>query len=164
MRQSNLHRVVGSAALFAAVILSAGSGAMAQGANCECVVPGAALPAAGPIGRLTDVSGTVVLTGSSGPQRAASGAPLRMGDQLSVGPQSSASFSIGTCALSLVAQTEMTLQPVDGALCVAVTDASVQPAGILGSKAPLAIFGTLAAGAILGDVVLDRRDDVPVSP
>ena len=164
MRQSNLLRVVGSSVLFAIASLSAGSGAMAQEANCECVVPQAALPAAGPLGRLTDVSGTVVLTGSGGPQTAASGAPLRMGDQLSVGPQSSASFSIGTCSLSLVAQTEMTLQPVDGALCVAVSDASVQPTGGLASKAPLAIFGTLAAGAILGDVILDRRDDVPVSP
>ena len=31
-------------------------------------------------------------------------------------------------------------------------------------NAPLAIFTTLSTGAFLGEVLFDRRDDIPVSP
>lgn len=164
MQQCNYLRSVVSAGLFATVVLSAGPGALAQSANCECLIPKATLSSTGPLGQLVDVSGAVVLTSSDGPQSAASGASLRMGDRVFVGPQSSASISIGNCSLSLIALTELSLRSVDGNLCVAVEDTSIMRAGNPIRNAPLAIFTTLSTGAFLGEVLFDRRDDIPVSP
>lgn len=160
MRQSNFLRAVAGAA-FIVTTLSTGTSAWAQG-DCQCVVPLNAFSPSGPIGQLMEVSGNVMLTGASGPAPAMSGAPLQVGDQITVGPQSSASFSVGNCALRLSAQTEMNLVPVNGNLCVAVADTGVQMTGA-GNLNPLLVMGVLPVAAAAA-VAFDRGDRTPVSP
>lgn len=161
MRQSNLLRAIAGTA-FIIASLGSGTSSLAQGLDCQCVLPLNAFPSAGPIGQLTEISGNVMLTGPAGPVPAMSGAPLRVGDQITVGPQSSASFLVGNCALRLSAQTEMNLVPFNGNLCVAVAETGFQTAGT-GNLTPLFVMGTLPLAAAIA-VAFDRGDRTPVSP
>ena len=131
-------------------------------AECACLVPLASLPASGPIGQVTGVTGdNVILTGSTGPVQAAAGAPLQSGDQLSVGPGSSVTFAVSNCSLQLPAQTEMSLAPTNGNMCVAVNEVGTTLFG--GNNVVPVAVGALgvAGGAAL---LLSSGTDSPVSP
>lgn len=162
MRQSDLLRAIAGTVLIIAS-LGSGTSALAQGLDCQCVLPLNAFPSTGPIGQLTEASGNVMLTGPAGPAPAMSGASLRVGDQITVGPQSSASFLVGNCALRLSAQTEMNLVPFNGNLCVAVAETGFQSTAGTGNLTPLLVMGTLPVAAAVA-VSFNRGDRTPVSP
>lgn len=155
---------VGVQAVFAAIVflpaaLFAVGSAHAQTADCSCLVPQTSI-VGGPIGQLMDVSGSnVTLSGSSGPSRAIVGAPLRVGDTLTVGPASSAAVVIGDCSLRLDAQTEMTVASVNSDICVAVDDTG---ASTFGQAGPLILGGVAVGGAAA--IILSLGSDSPASP
>lgn len=146
--------------LLAFVVALFGVGlAQAQTADCSCLVPQAASPGT-PIGRVVDISGNnVSLSGPAGPGRAVEGAPLRVGDTLTVGPASSAAFVVGNCSQRLAAKTEMTMSPVNGNICIAVSDAG---APIFGQAGPVILGGVALAGGAA--IILSLGSDTPVSP
>lgn len=139
-------------------------------ADCQCVVPVAAGGVQAPVGQMTSVAGNVLVTGAAGPRAAEPGSTLQIGDQVTVGPQSSASLSVSGCDLQLAAQSEANLIMSDGNMCVAVADTSVQAtgqqaaAGAGGSNAGLALFGGLAALQLGAGLLFDRGERTPVSP
>ncbi|SMH40827.1 hypothetical protein [Mesorhizobium australicum] len=149
----------GLAAIFSLAVAFTGGFAQAQIADCTCLVPQASSPGT-PVGRVVDISGNnVTLSGPAGPGRAVAGAPLRLGDTLTVGPASSAAFVVGSCSQRLTAKTEMTMSPVNGNICVAVSDAG---APIFGQAGPLILGGVALAGGAA--IILSLGSDNPVSP
>lgn len=152
----------------AAAAVALGVGLVAAGASnvhaqgeCGCVVPMAQLPASGPIGEITAASGNITLVSVAGPQAAGAGAPVQLGDQLTVGPQSTAVLAIGDCAINLQPQTEAAITQQGSNICVRVSDVSVQ-AGAPQNMVPLVIGGAVAVGGAA--LLFSSGTRTPVSP
>ena len=149
----------GFAAMFSLAVVFSGGFAQAQTADCSCLVPQASAPGT-PVGRVVDISGNnVVLSGPAGPGRAVVGAPLQVGDTLTVGPASSAAFVVGSCSQRLSAKTEMTISPVNGKICVAVNEAG---APVFSGAGPVILGGVVLAGGAA--IILSLGSDTPASP
>lgn len=150
-------------AAFAAVALgSMPTTGFAQ--ECSCVAN------AGSAGRIVSASGSVMTNGATGFQQASAGSPIGAGSEISVGANSAADISIGSCALSLGENTVTRLSALANRnICVAGQNTAFAPeagagGGVAGggsSFVPAAMFGTLAVGA--GAMALIGQGDDPVS-
>lgn len=146
----NLRRILLSSSL-ALLVASASPlglvGPVFAQSGCTCLIsaptPGSAL------GSIWTVNGNVFKTGSSGLENATAGTEVKVGDVISTGASSSASVSLGRgCDLALRASAQVTIAPVDGGICVRLTEEFVDDQGV-DPTLGLAVAGGLAAGTLL---------------
>ncbi|MEM6460955.1 MAG: hypothetical protein AAF724_03475 [Pseudomonadota bacterium] len=79
------------------------------------------------IGALLEALGDIRVSQTAGFTPGTTGTPLRRGDQIIVGPQSSALVSVGpTCRLQLPENTDIVLEPLEDRICVRPTNGSGQ--------------------------------------
>lgn len=151
-------------ALAAIVLGSMPTVGFAQDATgCSCVA------SAGSAGRVVSAQGSVMTNGASGFQQASAGSPIGAGSEISVGANSSADISIGSCALSLGPNTVARLSTLANRnICVAGQNTAMAPeagagGGVAGSSSfvPAGMFLGLGAGA--GALALIGQGDDPVS-
>lgn len=138
--------------------------AFAQGADCTCVTPGSGR---GQLGSIAAADGSVLRTGQAGFVAANAGDPIVNGTEIQVGSQSSASINVGTCSLSLEANslTRVSAAGNEG-ICVAsqnVGGAPGQAAAGTPSWVPGALFGSLAVGAAVLSVTDTGKGSQPAS-
>lgn len=118
-------------------------------------------PAGQPIGSITGAVGQVQVSQATGFGAGGAGTPLQLGTQIIVGPQSNASISVGaSCNLQIQQNTDVVLEPLNGDICVRVTDSTGQTAGSPNNNAVGVVLGL---GAIGGIVALAVSDSDPVS-
>jgi len=123
-------------------------------ADCACIVP--AGPDGLPTGSITGASGQVQVSQTTGFAPGGAGSPLQVGSQVIVGPQSSASISVGgSCNLQIQQNSDVVLEALDGDICVRVSDSSGQTAGGPNNNAVGVVLGLGAIGGIVALAVSD---------
>lgn len=115
--------------------------------GCTCTTPA---PAAGPVGSIVSASGAV----SAGGAAAGAGDPIANGTEIQVGDASSAQISVGSCALTMGANSVIRVSSLaNGNLCLsgsqAVAAAEVPAGGTAGGWIVPAGFVALAGTAVL---------------
>lgn len=155
MKLKSIHRVLAVSATVAAIGIVAPAGALAQTAgDCACVVP--AGPDGQPIGSITGAAGQVQVSQAAGFGSGGAGTPLQLGTQIIVGPQSSASISVGTsCNLQIQQNSDVVLEALNGDICVRVSDTAGQTAGTPNNNAVGVVLGLGAIGGIVALAVSD---------
>lgn len=126
-----------------------------QKPSCVCT---ATYSGNGPVGSVRHVKGDVTVSQSSGYSPAKPGDPLDFGSRVMVG-NGSASVAVGTCNISVPANSNLDIAQSGGNICVAL--AGPQASGTASLGLPAALFGGgLAVGGI---IALTHDNDSSVS-
>jgi hypothetical protein len=169
LRTSNL-----LAGTLLALAASASYAAAQDAPTCACAVP--VTVGSAPLGSLTEVSGSVMVTQAAGYVAAQEGTGLLPGSRVVLGADASATLRVGQdCALDLLPNSTATLLSTGQHLCVQVaapqraarSSTLVSPVTMHGQSTqggdddslPLAIFGTAAAASAIGALLDDHDDD-----
>jgi hypothetical protein len=162
-------RVRSAAKMFTSVLvmtscLTAGGGVYAQEQNqeretaqCACVTDRNGRKEGEAVGIVTSVNGRVNVMSSEGWVPAAVGSQVAIGGSVETGKASDASIRVGNCELKVEEQTQVTVDPRDGLLCIALA----QTGGF--SQAGLLAAGAIGIGAVVG-LAVSTGDDHPASP
>jgi len=117
------------------------SPALAQSADCTCVLP------AGSGGAISSINPDVFVAGTAGAQVASVGTRLGAGSVVTTGPSGRAGIDLGNgCRFSMAGSMSMQIVPQQGGLCVQVLDQSV--------TSPMGGGAAAAAGIAVGGGVL----------
>ncbi|MER9651759.1 hypothetical protein [Mesorhizobium sp. M0199] len=135
----------------------------AQDASCTCAT---AYTDVNPIGSIGSVNGDVMISQVAGYGPAQAGGALDFGSRVVVGGKGSASVNVGSCNLSVPANSTLDISRVENKICLNVlgsektaqTDNSNND-----NKTPLIIFGGMAAGALVLGLTQDDDHGRPVS-
>lgn len=134
----------------AAIIgMAAPTDAIAQAAgDCACVVP--IDPDGQPVGLMTGASGQVQISQAAGFAAGSAGTALLPGTQIIVGPQSSASISVGaSCSLQIQQNSNVVLEALNGEICVRVRDLAGETAGTSNNNVAVGVLGLGAVGGVI---------------
>ncbi|MER8383472.1 hypothetical protein [Mesorhizobium sp. M1399] len=135
----------------------------AQDGSCTCAT---AYNGVNPIGSIGSVNGDVMISQAAGYGPAQAGGALDFGSRVVVGGKGSASVNVGSCNLSVPANSTLDISRVENKICLNVlgsektaqTDNSNNE-----NKTPLIIFGGMAAGALVLGLTQDDDHGRPVS-
>lgn len=153
-----------AAVLSASLLLPwTGVSASAQ-ATCQCQLP---MPLDGSsVGQLLGVQGEVLISQPAGYVPAASGSSLAPGSRVVVGNGAAQLSFGGGCNIALPANSNLTLVPVEGGICVAVEVEAPSPvveASSGGSGGLIAAgIGAVAIGGVVA-LAVGSGDDEPAS-
>lgn len=136
--------------------LFSGSAALAQDDGCACLAP--ALNGA-PVGQITSIAGQVLSSRADGIQPAVQGSSLTVGSQLLTGPESSAQLAVGSCALAVAPNSEVTIERAGENICVRINEVDVTQTSQIGNvPVPLLMFGAAAVTAGVASAVSGGDD------
>lgn len=131
-----------------------------QPEGCECVTPAQGAGEGQPVGTVTSASGRVNVLGQQGWAPGSAGTPILSGGKVETGLVSNASIQVGRCQLEVGQQTQVTVTPADGQLCVA--RAQTNPINL--TQAALLAGGAAGAALIISSVDTSTGINFPVSP
>ncbi|MER8689013.1 MULTISPECIES: hypothetical protein [unclassified Mesorhizobium] len=135
----------------------------AQDGSCTCAT---AYTGVNPIGSIGNVNGDVMISQVAGYGPAQAGGALDFGSRVVVGGKGSASVNVGSCNLSVPANSTLDISRVENKICLNVlgsektaqTDNSNND-----NKTPLIIFGGMALGAGILAATADKDHGHAVS-
>ncbi|MER8509606.1 hypothetical protein NKH91_13165 [Mesorhizobium sp. M0894] len=121
----------------------------AQDGSCTCAT---AYQGVNPIGSIGNVNGNVMVSQVAGYGPAQAGGALDFGSRVVVGSKGSASVNVGSCNLSVPANSTLDISRVENKICLNVlgsehTAQTGNSTGASNNNTPLFIFGGLALGA-----------------
>ncbi|MER9051665.1 hypothetical protein NKH89_31310 [Mesorhizobium sp. M0923] len=121
----------------------------AQDGSCTCAT---AYTGVNPIGSIGNVNGDVMVSQVAGYRPAQAGGALDFGSRVVVGGKGSASVNVGSCNLSVPANSTLDISRVENKICLNVlgsehTAQTGNSTGASNNNTPLFIFGGLALGA-----------------
>ncbi|MER8399958.1 hypothetical protein [Mesorhizobium sp. M1348] len=135
----------------------------AQDGSCTCAT---AYTGVNPIGSIGSINGDVMVSQVAGYGPAQAGGALDFGSRVVVGGKGSASVNVGSCNLSVPANSTLDISRVENKICLNVlgsektaqTDNSNND-----NKTPLIIFGGMALGAGILAATADKDHGHAVS-
>ncbi|MER8772044.1 hypothetical protein NKI01_25000 [Mesorhizobium sp. M0815] len=135
----------------------------AQDGSCTCAT---AYTGVNPIGSIGNVNGDVMISQVAGYGPAQAGGALDFGSRVVVGGKGSASVKVGSCNLSVPANSTLDISRVDNKICLNVlgSEHTAQTGG--GSTTnytPAIVFGGVALGALGLGLSQDDDHGQPVS-
>lgn len=135
----------------------------AQDGSCTCAT---AYMGVSPIGSLRNVNGDVMISQVAGYGPAQAGGALDFGSRVVVGGKGSASVNVGSCNLSVPANSTLDISRVENKICLNVlgSEHTAQAANTSNNndnKTPLYIFGGMAGAAAI--LAATQDDDNGVS-
>lgn len=158
-----------SAAALVAVSMPVSSFA-SEAVPCSCLTAG---PSAGQVGNVVSAKGNVLTNGAKDFVAVKQGTPVSIGSEISVGADSAAQISVGTCGLSLAPGSVTRISAQEGGnICVSSIQTATSSYGAhtiehtagTPSWVPVALFGGLVGTAGLLILTNDSDDDKSVSP
>lgn len=154
-----LMRICKLIALFATVAFvwtaMQGNASAQSSGECLCLVPAAL--GGQTIGSIINANGQVQVSQTAGFGPGSAGTALFQGNRIIVGPASNALISVGpNCRLRIPENTDVSLNPVDGNICVGSTEAT-------GNSAGQTTTAQTIGRIIIGGVVIGGWVDIAVS-
>jgi hypothetical protein len=110
------------------------------------------------LGNITSLSGDVLYSAASGFEKAAIGAPLISGSQITVGINAAANISVGSsCNLPIPASSDASISQLSGpgtTICVKISDDPQAVVAAPTSPVITPILSALVTGGIVGTIVI----------
>ncbi|MER9228552.1 hypothetical protein NKI39_23515 [Mesorhizobium sp. M0664] len=137
----------------------------AQDGSCTCAT---AYNGGNPIGSLGSVNGDVMISQVAGYGPAQAGGALDFGSRIVVGAKGSASVNVGSCNLSVPANSTLDISRAGNKICLNVlgsehTAQTGNSTGTSNNNTPLFIFGGMALGAGILAATADKDHGHAVS-